>query len=87
MLLPDTDELGAQEVAENLRKVISTTPIALNHDLTLSITASIGVATMNLGTTSLRGSTQRFAENLLRMSDEAMYRAKHSGRNTVVLAQ
>ncbi len=87
VLLPDTDELGAQEVAENLRKVISTTPIALNHDLTLSITASIGVATMNLGTTSLRGSTQRFAENLLRMSDEAMYRAKHSGRNTVVLAQ
>ncbi len=76
VLLSNTEEKEALLVAEKLRKWIADHPVNINDDY-FSITVSIGVATdhdYNL-------------EKLLNRADEAMYQAKQSGRNRVMLAK
>lgn len=77
LLLPDTPQGNAQHVAERMRKYLAETPIDIN-DKTLWITASFGVATLQENDTSL--------ERMLERADEAMYAAKHGGRNQVQTA-
>lgn len=76
LFLPGSTEMGAAEVAERTRKTI------MGHDWDrtspgLRITASFGVA-------------ERYSDeslkDWLRRADEAVYSAKHSGRNRVVRA-
>ncbi|URI08616.1 diguanylate cyclase [Aquincola tertiaricarbonis] len=76
VLLPDTAALaGAMTVAEALRSQIEQ-PFVTPQGLTLRISCSIGVA--------LYPDQAGTASELLRLSDEAMYRAKRRGRNQVV---
>jgi diguanylate cyclase (GGDEF)-like protein len=74
ILLPDTPQNQAQELAEKLRQTIAATPISY-QDKQLSITVSIGVAS---GPYDL--------ETLLPQADAAMYQAKTEGRNRTVTA-
>lgn len=72
--LPDTTLDGALQVAENLRSAIAQS----HHDLgglSLSITASIGVASRGAGVQNIQNIQQR--------ADAAMYEAKKAGRNRV----
>jgi two-component system cell cycle response regulator len=62
-------------VAERLRKVIADKPIIVGEDLELNVTASLGVAQRDENTTTL--------EMLIIRADQAMYVAKHKGRNCV----
>ncbi|GLH81148.1 hypothetical protein SSBR45G_60570 [Bradyrhizobium sp. SSBR45G] len=74
VLLPDTGAADAFAMAEHLRARIETACPIIAGDR-LSVTASIGWATT--------GSAAPSIETLLTDADEAMYRAKQSGRNRV----
>ena len=75
--MPDTDIAFATNIAERLRQSIETTPIQISRDPgQLSITISIGIARCEG-----EGDT---AEQLLHRADQALYRAKRTGRNKVV---
>jgi two-component system cell cycle response regulator len=77
VVMPDTDIAYAYAVAERLRKSIETTPIEISRAPgKLSITISIGIAESENDNDS--------AEDLLYRADQALYRAKKTGRNRVV---
>ncbi|MBN2646011.1 MAG: GGDEF domain-containing protein [Desulfuromonadaceae bacterium] len=73
-ILTETSQQDAYIVAELLRKSIADTPFEFK-DRIFSSTVSIGVAGLN--------SDDKHLECLLKKADEALYRAKQSGRNTV----
>lgn len=75
LLLPDTRLEEAAVMAERLRHRVATTPF-LSGQHTLNVTISLGVAE--------RASADKndFA-SMLQNADEALYRAKHEGRNRV----
>jgi diguanylate cyclase (GGDEF)-like protein len=76
LLLPQTSLGGAQVVAELLRGRIAD----LSFDGSPpAVTASFGVATLGHGRSD--------AKALVAAADRALYQAKHSGRDKVVLAE
>jgi two-component system cell cycle response regulator len=79
VLMPETDSLQGAASAERIRKTVETTAMKVTHEVgELHKTMSIGVAFLNdMGDS---GSA------LLKRADEALYKAKHSGRNKVVTA-
>ncbi len=75
--MPDTDIAFATNIAERLRQSIEANPVAISrHPGQLNITISIGIARYEGEGDS--------AEKLLHRADQALYRAKRSGRNRVV---
>lgn len=77
VLLDQTDMQGMQVVAEQLRLAVE--QLAIEHHYSLvqdTITISIGAALKE-------GTTQLTAEALLKCADDALYRAKQTGRNRV----
>jgi diguanylate cyclase (GGDEF)-like protein/PAS domain S-box-containing protein len=79
VLLPETEINDVMEVAERLRHAIAETEIPVSDDKSLFITVSIGIAQP--------GNKTDYIDNVLRNADEALYAAKHSGRNRVCLAE
>ena len=75
ILLPETAMNAGLHVAERLRTAIANRPILVEESMELSITASLGVANRDENTTTL--------ETLIARADQAMYIAKHKGRNRV----
>lgn len=75
--------LEAEPIAifERFRQVVESTPF-LEKDLSLSVTVSIGIAAFN-GISTL--TTKEIMLELISSSDKALYSAKHSGRNQVVM--
>ena len=73
MLLPNTTADVAAEMANELKKMMMSSIIALADNNALSLTASFGVAE--------HGET---VEDLLNHTDAAMYLAKNAGRNHVI---
>jgi diguanylate cyclase (GGDEF)-like protein len=74
LLLPETNSAGASIVAERLRCCIADEPIETSQGF-LNVTISVGLATLTVNTMTL--------EELLRRADQALYKAKESGRNCV----
>jgi diguanylate cyclase (GGDEF)-like protein len=66
------------QVAERLRSSIAKTPIKI-LDKEIWVTVSIGVATQDENTIHL--------ETLIARADQAMYIAKHKGRNRVAMSK
>jgi diguanylate cyclase (GGDEF)-like protein len=79
VVLPDTGLDGAIFVAERVRDRIRAHKFLENDGLSLSLTASVGVATLPDVTSS--------AEELLRAADRAMYRVKDRGKNGIHVAE
>lgn len=73
ILLPEVDVKTAILSAERLRLTIAEHPFTLSDDTVLSITCSIGLA-MYLP-------DQDDVDKLLLRADQALYQAKHQGRN------
>ncbi|PTA67457.1 GGDEF domain-containing protein [Deinococcus arcticus] len=73
VILPGAGAAEAQGVAERIRQAVAGVP----HDRVLQVTASLGVA---------QGEPGERMETLLRRADEALYAAKHAGRNQVKAA-
>src|SRR5215207_1114040 len=78
ILLPETDIPTSMQVAERLCTSIASEPIKI-FNKEISVTVSIGVATQDENTTDL--------ETLIARADQAMYIAKHKGRNRVALSK
>ncbi len=75
VIFPEAGIKVAERIAERIRTHIDRTPLHL-ADLNLPMTISIGIASYQAGDDS---------DTLIRRADEALYRAKQAGRNTVVL--
>jgi len=77
VILPETNLQVGFTVAERLRRTIATNPFNAGASSgPLAITVSIGVA----GYETVNDSSQ----TLLKRADEALYKAKKSGRNRVI---
>lgn len=78
ILLPESDAKQATDAAERLRQDIANSMLTLEQGGELSFTASIGITTLTAADTTV--------DKLLSLADEAMYEAKHTGRNRVCAA-
>jgi len=77
ILAPETALPGAIRQAERLREAFEDKPITV-EGIDLPLTVSVGVAQKVAGMSS--------PEELLKVADEALYRAKREGRNRVIAA-
>lgn len=77
ILLPNTDLAQARGVAEKLFTTISSVDYC-DDEHRISITVSMGISTFN--------DEHRTYNDMLAEADEAMYRAKNSGRNRICVA-
>lgn len=82
LLLPETDPQGALIIAERLRELIARHEIRGPNGLTIGVTASFGVASLSPSELNTLGS----GEKLIQRADGALYQAKQSGKNQVVIA-
>ncbi|MEP7705976.1 GGDEF domain-containing protein [Paraglaciecola sp. 25GB23A] len=76
IVLPETSEPEALELAERIRQTIAT----LKLDIGLPLTVSIGVASLSL-------QTEVDSHTFIKQADDAVYKAKEQGRNQVVGSQ
>lgn len=74
-VLPDCSDVSAREVAERCRMAVEETIVKYN-DMTVQLTASVGVAT----TSDL---SKTGADAIIDQADKALYKSKASGRNKV----
>ncbi|AKZ62845.1 diguanylate cyclase [Herbaspirillum hiltneri N3] len=74
ILLPEADLGQGVAVAEKLRAMLAAQAFALDDGRELRITASFGVSALV---------TEEDLDQLIRQADEALYAAKHKGRNRV----
>ena len=80
IIIPD-EKKSSVNVAEKIRAFIENRKVEFEPGKTVSMTVSIGVS-------SMRGKTDYIdnTDTLLKQADDALYRAKRSGRNRVVSA-
>lgn len=77
LLLPEADRAAAIRVTRELVSALAV-PITLSDDITVVVSASVGVAFSAL---------YQEGEQLMRQADEALYQAKRQGRNQYRIAQ
>lgn len=74
ILLPQTDLETATHIARRLHTAVTSTPIYL-EGTTVTLTFSMGITTLDENVPNL--------ESLIRHADQALYHAKHSGKNRI----
>jgi len=78
IVVPSSDALGAMAMAERIRLAIESAPMKTD-EATVAMTASFGLIASS-------GHNPLSPQMLVRLADEAMYRAKSQGRNRCELA-
>lgn len=82
VVLPNTDRQGAKDVAERIRRNIEILNIPhASSKITDYITVSLGTSTFTNNDASY---DRKKMEGFIKSSDDALYKAKQSGRNRVV---
>ncbi|MEZ0231309.1 MAG: PAS domain S-box protein [Methylophilaceae bacterium] len=76
VLLPETNKQNAVKIAERIRMLISNKAITASNGQTFNMTVSIGVSQFNADIESL--------DALIKLTDNALYNAKETGRNKVI---
>ncbi|MEM9101562.1 MAG: diguanylate cyclase [Pseudomonadota bacterium] len=74
VILPETDIDGALVTAERIRQAIETSDIVFNNKA-IKVTASLGIAMYDVAGIS--------CDQLIDRADQALYQAKHAGRNCI----
>lgn len=77
VILLDCSATHAVRIAERVRKNVETNNFLISDKISINITVSIGISTYPDGTDNIN--------NLLEYADAALYEAKRTGRNKVVL--
>jgi diguanylate cyclase (GGDEF)-like protein len=77
-LLPETDLQGALQTAERLRATIAQIPVVIDGS-TLHLSVSVGIAVHHAGDGAPT------LDMLVERADQAMYQAKHAGRDRVMV--
>ncbi|MFO8025290.1 diguanylate cyclase [Thiohalophilus sp.] len=76
MILTDTSEQDALDTAERIRQLVEEKAFAISDNAAINITVSAGLASYPDDATN--------AEMLIACADEALYKAKDTGRNRVI---
>ncbi|GGB17098.1 hypothetical protein GCM10007414_33140 [Agarivorans gilvus] len=76
MPLPETDQATAFVLVERLREQISNIPFPV-FDFTIHLSASFGIVPLHHQDESL--------DQLIKQADDALYQAKHQGRNQTII--
>ncbi|WP_319525541.1 GGDEF domain-containing protein [uncultured Desulfosarcina sp.] len=79
VILPETPPSGAMEAAEIIRRKIADASIEIGSDRSIGVTVSVAAGYNVLP-------DEIGLEELLRLADDALYKAKEGGRNRVVTA-
>lgn len=79
IILPETDSGGAFVIAERLRFSVESEPLMIESGGLVNITVSLGVAILTPEKNFL------VIDKLLQQADDALYQAKESGRNRVII--
>jgi two-component system, cell cycle response regulator len=79
VIAPSSDDLGTMALAERIRNVVASSPVATPAG-EVGMTVSCGIAVSNPESGSE-------PSELLHLADEALYRAKHYGRNRCQFAR
>jgi two-component system cell cycle response regulator len=78
VVMPDTPPERARRIGERLRQKVEVEPFSVAGADPIAVTISVGITTS-------RAADEHGVE-LVKRADEAMYQAKHAGRNRVVVA-
>jgi diguanylate cyclase (GGDEF)-like protein len=78
LLINETNSKYALEIAERIRTTIECQEIALPSHISKKVTVTIGITSIDPGTTPS-------LEDLINKADQALYQGKRGGRNQVVL--
>ncbi|WP_161635984.1 sensor domain-containing diguanylate cyclase [Desulfonatronovibrio hydrogenovorans] len=78
IILPQTDQDGAYRTAERLRTALEQALVIYDDKEEIKFTVSVGLAVHQPGVTD--------QDQLLKMADQALYRAKEQGRNQTMVA-
>ncbi len=79
IILPDTNLVDAHKLAETIRAGVNATPL---KDRAMDV--NVGRISISVGVSSLKPGEE--PKELIRRADEALYKAKHEGRNRVIIA-
>ncbi|MBV8166602.1 MAG: diguanylate cyclase, partial [Alphaproteobacteria bacterium] len=78
VVMPDTPPERARRIGERLRQKVEVEPFTVSGAEPIAVTISVGVTTSR--------ASDELGIELIKRADEAMYQAKHAGRNRVVIA-
>ncbi len=78
VVAPELNAADLQALAERVRHSVSADPITIDDDVAITMTASVGGAIFPLA--------EEDADAAIARADDALYRAKNEGRDTVVIA-
>ena len=83
VLMPNTDTASGVLLAERIRRTISSTPIDLRYDASVTITASVGIA--SVVPDPRENDFKTLGDALIARADVALYAAKAAGRDQVAV--
>ena len=83
VLMPEADTAAGRKLAERIRTAVSSAPVALGNGEDVTITVSVGIASVDVD--SRAEGLKTIGDSLIARADVALYSAKSTGRDRVVV--